>query len=51
MAESELSKKVTAVIKKGDKLAGDLRKNIADLVKALRELKEGVQHEDETKQS
>jgi len=40
MPESELARKITKAVKVADKLARDIRKDVADLIDATRELKE-----------
>jgi hypothetical protein len=42
MSESELAQKVTTIVKRMDKLVGDIKKDTANLLEALRQLKEKV---------
>ncbi len=42
MPESELAKEMQRVIKRADKLIGDMRKNTWGVLEALRELRQGL---------
>ncbi len=47
MAESELAKKVTTLVKAGDKLVQDLKKGVGKLIEAARELKKDEEEKSE----